>query len=46
MAAGREAVTDVVLAVPGNVAVFFPSYAILQNVHRLLEQGMQDLIER
>ena len=35
-----EVVRKVVLAVPGNVAVFFPSYAIMEEVHRFLEQGM------
>ncbi len=29
-----------VLAVPGNVAVYFPSYAILERIHPLLEQGL------
>lgn len=39
-----ENVKKVVLAVPGNIAVFFPSYAILQNVHRFLESGMPKTI--
>lgn len=28
------------LATPGNVAVFFPSYAILNEVHKYVDQGM------
>lgn len=39
-----QAITDtvrkVVLAVPGNVAVFFPSYAILEKVYGLLDSGL------
>ncbi|RME31281.1 ATP-dependent DNA helicase [Candidatus Woesearchaeota archaeon] len=30
----------IVLAVPGNVAVFFPSYAILEQVQQHLDQGL------
>jgi DNA excision repair protein ERCC-2 len=35
-----EIVRKVVLAVPGNVAVFFPSYAIMEQVQRFLDQGL------
>jgi DNA excision repair protein ERCC-2 len=33
-------IKKVAIAIPGNVAVFFPSYAILENVYRRVETGM------
>ncbi len=39
-----EVVKKASLAIPGNVAVFFPSYAILEQVHRHLEQGLPKTI--
>lgn len=35
-----EIIKKVALAVPGNIAVYFPSYAILEKVYRRVEQGM------
>lgn len=39
-----EVIKNVSLAVPGNVAVFFPSYAILEKVHQNLERGFSKTI--
>ena len=35
-----DVVRKAVLAIPGNVAVYFPSYAIMESVHRFLEQEL------
>ncbi|MBR9693097.1 ATP-dependent DNA helicase [Candidatus Woesearchaeota archaeon] len=35
-----DVLKKVVMAVPGNIAVFFPSYAILENVQERLDQGL------
>ncbi len=35
-----DVVKRVALAVPGNVAVFFPSYAILDRTRQLIDQGL------
>ncbi len=39
-----EIVRKVVLAVPGNVAVYFPSYAILERVQSTLEKGLPKVL--